>query len=294
MKIQILKQSVLKEVPSASGLEIYNNKYYLVGDNSPFLFVLNEQMELAQKIVINSAQSEVIEKKQKPDFEAMTMIETKIQDEILIFGSGSKAIQRDGLVRVILGDTIQVQHFSLSKLYAKIKKVGSIDSDSLNIEAATADRKNLYLFNRGKNRIIVFKLKEFLSYINGVKHIPEPKIYKIRLPKLHKIKAGLSGASIIANQKKIILTASVENTTNTYDDGEILGSFVGVIPIKKLSKKKYVKFVLITENKKPIKIKVESVAVTGTDDNGNIYLKMVTDSDGKESEFIEAVLNTKL
>lgn len=295
MFLEILKRFELSQVPSASGVEVFKDFYYLVGDNSPWLFKLDDQYTVLEKILIAKEQTaEIIEKKLKPDFEAMTLVKYQKTDEILIFGSGSKAELRDGLVRVrILNNKHEVLHYSLTKLYSKIRKKSDLDEDTFNIEAAACDGKRLILLNRGKNRVIVFKLKDFMKYVDGEGPCPDPKLYKIRLPKLGNIRAGLSGAAITPDNKKMIFTASVENTTNTIDDGQILGSFVGVLSLKKLGKRKKPETLLINKNDEAILFKVESVATVNMHPEKGIFLRMVTDSDGKESEMVEALLKLK-
>ncbi len=294
MTLNILHKREIEQVPSASGIEVYNDFFYVVGDNSPWLFKLDSNYTIVEKFQIASSDALIngqIAKKDKPDFEAMTLVVNGNEDELLIFGSGSKSPLRDGLVRILIGKNHEVLHFSLSELYEVIRKKGGLGKKDLNIEAATADAKNLYLFNRGKNRIIILKLKKFLKYLNGKCICPEPKILKIKLPKIGKIKSGFSGATTSPDGKSLIFTASVENTSDWVDDGEILGSFVGVIPLRKLLDQMVAKCIPIVAVDKVLKIKVESVSVSHVDALNGIHLLLVTDSDGKESELLEAVLH---
>jgi hypothetical protein len=292
--LNILHKRELEQVPSASGIEVYNDLFYVVGDNSPWLFKLDSNYAILEKFQIagiDALMKGQIAKKDKPDFEAMTLVTNGDENELLIFGSGSKSPLRDGMVRILIGKNHEIIHFSLSELYEVIRKKSGLGKKDLNIEAATADAKNLYLFNRGKNRIIIFKLKKFLKYLSGKSACPVPEIFKIKLPKIGKIKAGFSGASTSPDGKSLIFTASVENTSDWVDDGEILGSFVGVIPLRKLRDQMTAKCVPIMSADKVLEIKVESVSVSHVDALNGIHLLLVTDSDGKESELLEAVLH---
>ena len=42
MKITIESRKLLEQIPSASGIEFMDNKFWIVGDNSPWLFELNQ------------------------------------------------------------------------------------------------------------------------------------------------------------------------------------------------------------------------------------------------------------
>lgn len=293
MYLEILHQQELTQTPSASGIEKHGSFYYVMGDNVPWLYKLDDHYNVTQKIVIAATDSlvdEVIPKKIKPDFEAMTMVQEAGHNSLLLFGSGSKTPKRDGLVKIEVDQGDSVTHFSLTDLYNHIRTESGLDIDDFNIEAAAASGTQLYLFNRGKNRIFVFDLRQFMAYVNNEGSVPTFSTYKIKLPEIEGIKAGFSGADISPDGKSIIFTASVENTSNTIDDGAILGSFVGIIPLGELEDKLKPSCVLIAHGSEGLKIKVESVAVNHQSKEGKLSLVLVTDSDGEASEVFEVSL----
>ena len=300
MHLTLSSRLPLPNIPSASGIEITGKHIYMIGDDSPFLFRLNKKLEVLEKIQIASTKDlagDRIPKKQKSDWEAMTLVQHKGMNEIFVFGSGSKK-KRKVLVRIGYDEKpVSVKTSSLKELYKKIIKTTGISKDDLNIEAAAANKEFLFLFNRGVNLVLKYKLKEIFSYLdNG--SIPTPEVFKINLPSIKNIQSGFSGATFVPGENKIIFCASVENSSNWIDDGEVLGSFIGLIDLEELfqSSKTLEKFPGHTPDCLPIKeagqilkIKVESVAVKGLS-NKELELLLVTDSDGGVSEIIEARL----
>ncbi len=292
-EINVLNRQVLKDVKSASGLEVLDNTLYAIGDNSPWLYKINAKFKIEARKAIASVkglEDGVIPKANKPDFEAMAVAEKKNGKEFLIFGSGSKSPQRDRLARIRL-ENGEVQNYSLEGFYKKLRQATQLDSESLNIEGAIIKDEYLYLFNRGENLILKYKLEELENYLAGKEESPEPETYLMKLPEIRGIKAGFSGATLIPDKDIVLFTASVENTENWIADGEVLGSFVGMISLKKLRNGLKPDCERLTENGKPLNVKVESLAVFYPALNNDLRLLLVTDSDGGDSELLEANLH---
>ena len=285
MTIEILNHKIIEGVRSASGIVKSKDGFYVVGDDSPFLYSLNKNFKTISKSKIHSIIDYIgtrIEKSKKPDFEALEMID---DDEIIAFGSGSKSPERDVFKRISLRDIASVKSNQISSFYDSLRNSRVLKNADLNIEAAAYRNGILYLFNRGNNVIFSLSYCEFLSYLEGETSLPKPKIDSYTLPKINGLEAGFSGATVLKNNPYIIFTASVEDTPNAYDDGEIYGSFIGMIPIEKdglSSSFKSVLFPIIGEE-----LKVESVTVKEEIEFGETTLVVVTDDDIKESLIIE-------
>jgi hypothetical protein len=52
MKISAIKRLELDAIPSASGIEQGNGFYWIIGDNSPYLFQLDQHFSLLEKVNI--------------------------------------------------------------------------------------------------------------------------------------------------------------------------------------------------------------------------------------------------
>ena len=80
MHFTLSSRQALPNIPSASGIEVIDKHIYIIGDDSPFLFRLNKKLEVLEKIQIASTKDlagDRIPKKQKHDWEAMTLVQYK-------------------------------------------------------------------------------------------------------------------------------------------------------------------------------------------------------------------------
>ena len=78
MKIEITNKISLDNLPSASGLEIINENLYIVGDDSPFLYLLDfnfKQIDRIQLFSTNDFSNGRMPKHLKPDLEFLTKLE---------------------------------------------------------------------------------------------------------------------------------------------------------------------------------------------------------------------------
>ena len=221
-KQQFMKQFTLDiqykitGIGATSGLILLNNSLFIISDNSSFLYeylILENQLN---KIKLDQNSQENTIKKDKLDFEAITLNDNKLY----LFGSGSTK-KRENRYSFDLKSK-EIKHKDLSKIYQKLKQNIGISDDELNIEGAFFIQKKLYLFQRGngdnsQNGIFV---KDENKNINFT---------KITLPKIQEIEAAFTDAILIDD--KIYFLAAVENTTSTYNDGEILGSFIGCLAL---------------------------------------------------------------
>lgn len=288
LEVNIQKTIVLDGIPSASGIAKLNSGIFIIGDNSPFLYKLDEQFNLTSKEKIYSTENLVgntIPKKIKPDFEAFEAIS---DTELIVFGSGSNDIERDCFLRILLGEKIEVKTYNISPFYAHLKSLDMLQGSELNIEAVAFYEKKIYLFNRRKNVIFVFDYETFVGYVEGKNSLPNLNIIEVQLPKIKSIESGFSGATITKNNH-LIFTASLEDTPNAYDDGAVLGSFIGKVHLNKIQEKEYYEYVFVESGKDPIKI--ESVAINNEISDKELDLLLVTDSDGGDSLLLAARLS---
>ena len=127
-----------------------------------------------------------------------------------------------------------------------------------------------------------------LSYIKGEFIFPEPEIRQFLLPKINGIEAGFSGATALKDEAKIIFTASVENTDNAYDDGKILGSFIGIIDISNNTISETFDYCLIPNT--DADLKVESVTIEEEISSKKTKVVLITDDDKGNSTIIKSLL----
>lgn len=284
LDIEVLNFQILKEIPSASGIIKFEEDFYVIGDDSPYLFQIDKKFSLLSKTLIHSSdklQGSTIPKIDKPDFEAMEMVSAT---EILVFGSGSKSPERDVCVLVQIGKELTYKKYDISLFYEYIRGLDVMRGYELDIEGLAIYGDLLYLFNRGRNIIFSFPYKDFISYCRRGTHFPIPKLKLFTLPEINGLQAGFSGATTYGKKPYLIFTASVEDAPNAYDDGDILGSFIGMIAINngELSQN----FIIKRIPNLGTPLKVESVIVDEILSETESELILVTDNDGKPSEIL--------
>jgi hypothetical protein len=285
MEVKVISKSKLA-VPSASGIVKHKDAYYIIGDNTPWIFKLNEQMDVVGKTLIADSvfiEDSIIQKSEKPDFEGLELVN---ENEILLFGSGSKTPEREHVIRYNL-ENKSIEKYHLTEFYAGLRAHDILKDSELNIEALACFRNRLYILNRRKNVIFEYTLTDFLDYLGKRIEFPVPKIYEVMLPSSNGIDAGLSGATMFT-ETKMLITASLEATDNAYDDGEILGSYVGVIDLSNENNGVVLSnCALIQKEGETLPIKVESVTIDKIYSDA-IELILVTDNDGGDSEILKA------
>lgn len=284
-----------KQLSSASGLVFTQNALFAVGDDSPWLFTVNPDFTVKDKHMIKEFPMEEngrIQKKVKPDYEAMSTLNYQDSEWFLVLGSGSKADVREWAY-LISADRKQQIERSLKPLYAQLYQASGFSGDQeLNVEGIVTTPTLAYIFNRGNsgdNLIFSLPISELTAYMAGTQTaVKDLTTYRVKLPVVNEFEAGLSGGEFWASNNSLLYTASVEATGDAYNDGEILGSFIGVIPLDKLDTKATLDLtetsVPLLKGDKPIITKVESVAIE-TQTANVVSGALVSDNDDGTSEF---------
>ncbi len=220
----------------------------------------------------------------KPDIEALVLLpdfslpdmSDKAHSVLLALGSGSKKNRhRSALIPLdktgnINGDptTIELENF-----YDFLKdEIGKI-----NIEGAAIVDDQIFLFQRGnkKNKLnasIRISLEDFYRVLlkPDKKYEPTIHITPYDLGLIDEVPLCFTDATALANGN-ILFTASAENTSDSYLDGQCMGSAIGMLDRKG-------KLVMLEPVDK--KVKVEGIEA---DEVGNtIELLLVTDADNAE------------
>jgi hypothetical protein len=277
--LEITHSSELKGVGSASGMSIYKDNYFVVGDDTPFLFQVDSQFQVIHKWQIYPADTTEAKLPNgvKPDFEAMENIGDSV---LLIFGSGSKSPQRDILIRIHPEDPNTVETHTLTDFYRHLKNQKVLQNKELNIEGVAVRKNKMFLFNRTPAVIFELDFDTFLAYISGGP-LPGVQSRAYKLPSIDGTRAGFSGVTSVAYVPYLIFTASVEVTDNSINDGAILGSFAGAILLEDDQLTSSIKTIQLNSGDKPVK--VESIGIETIHSDRHMTVILVTDSDGKES-----------
>lgn len=211
-------------IGSASGIVYKDNLVFIISDNSSFLYQYNLEEKKLTKIQLFENGQENIPKKDKYDLESICLKGNKLY----ILGSGSTS-KREKRISYDL-ETKEIKEKDITKLYQKLKSSASISDDDLNIEGSLFYNEKWYLFQRGNgtnSKNGVFLINKFSK-----KGDAEPSFQSIQLPKIKHIETSFTDAILV--EDKIYFLATAEDTTSTYDDGEILGSLLGRIDIQSM------------------------------------------------------------
>jgi len=123
--------------------------------------------------------------------------------------------------------------------------------------------------------------------------VADIQLHEARLTSLQGKEAGFSGADYWPEIDSLVYCASVEGSDNAYDDGAVLGGFVGLVPLSKLKNAAGLDLrrsaQLLTHGGAPLKTKMESIALRHTESRSATG-SLVSDYDNGSSEFFDMVL----
>lgn len=224
-KFQLLPFLEIEGIGAASGVVFQNNSLFIISDNSRFLYQYHINQKTYDKIKLFQNGPEVVAKKDKPDFEAITVFENKLY----LFGSGSTKKRNTRITFNLEDKEIKVK--DLSKIYKRLIASISMAVSDLNIEGVIISDETIYFFQRGnganaQNGIFCYdKINKTVQF------------HLIELPSINQIPATFTDAILV--DELIYFLAAAENTTSTYDDGDIEGSLIGTIGINDLKLKNH-------------------------------------------------------
>ncbi|MBJ6119508.1 hypothetical protein JAO76_14965 [Pontibacter sp. BT310] len=289
-------------IPSGSGIETAPEGYYIIGDDSPFLYLVGKDFTFTEKYALfdtSDFKNGRIPKPLKPDLESLATINYKNKNYLLTLGSGSSEARNLGYLielPIVAGKAV-VKQFSFRKLMDALQQDTTVVGEELlNIEGLAISDENVYLLQRALNKagnvVLTIKVSDFTAFLFEDKPLPAPTATFFRLPTLQHYQAGFSGAFILDD--KLFFTASIESAPNAILDGEVLGSYIGYIPLADLTetiaagKTIVAKAAKVTDNKgKTYTGKIESLVVEKADKPGNYRVIAISDDDQGHSELLE-------
>lgn len=300
MNITILDRQSLSGIGALSGLACLDDDIYFVGDDVRYLLKTNRNNQISAQTVFEKLPLfeqlvhiplVPLSKAEKPDFEALTCIELNGQQKLLIVGSGSTENRKQALLYNPANHQIRtlINAVDYNFLAKNPALTGGAD---LNIEAVCSNNQNLYIFQRGNiNRhhgVLVFDLTQIQEGKSLEKSLVNA--LSLQLPDIDGSASGISDACFLKERSLIVATAAVEQTANTYDDGEVLGSFIVLLsPDGKILDTQLIQ----DDNGQPLPIKVEGITRLKSTVNGDVFL-LVTDSDGGDSEVLTVLVNSSV
>jgi hypothetical protein len=275
------------DYPSASSIEYYDGKLYLMGDDATKLLVLDTNLNIVDSIPIISYPENRIPKNIKPDLEASALN----ADNLFLFGSGALSPYRNFAWKHNLktkdNDTI-----NLEPLYLKAKSLGI---EQINIEGACFVSGKLLFSNRGNkgyphNHLIIADEK-FLDNDSNFQIF----IIPFAAQKDTASFKGISGLCYAKESDMLIMTVSTEDTRNSYTDGTIGKSYLWIInnistkiTNRALGTKRVIDLEYIDSRFKGQKIEAATVL---KETDKLIYLALVADNDDGGSTVFKMSIN---
>ena len=266
------------DYPSASAIEFYDGKLYLMGDDATDLFVLDTNLNIVDSIPIIPYPGNRIPKDIKPDLEASALY----GDDLFLLGSGSLPTRNFGLKYNL--KTKDIDSINLEPLYLKIKELGI---KQINIEGSCFISGKLILVNRGnkgrpENHLIITDQKFWTNDSSF-----QISIIPFEAQKDTALFKGISGLCYTKESDRLILTVSTEDTRNNYTDGAIGKSYLWIINnfSNKLNSNTIRPDRIIDLEEIDLRFKgekIESAAVIGETTNF-IHLVLVADNDDGSS-----------
>lgn len=276
-QLTLITKTELLNFPSASSIEFHNGLLYVIGDDARHLAIIDNNYKLIDTVSLFPGDGLRIPKKIKTDLEASTIVKFNNRDTLLVAGSSSTP-EREYLLLFPLEHMSSNERVSTKAFVDKLLELGL---KQVNFEGLAAMNDMLVFGNRGNNDIqhnhfVIAPAANVSSLQNST-----PLLVELDLGNDGGFK-GLSGLAYIESLDMLLFTASVEQTSNAYDDGDIGDSFLGYI--RKFSSKIHEKIIQPDELLNlPATLsafqneKIESVAVESV--GRNIILHLVADND---------------
>lgn len=290
MKLELIDYKELDDFPSGSGIEFFNDRIYIIGDDAKDILVTNKKWKKPYVLQLFEHAEKRVPKKEKADLEATTIIEVDKQPHLLIAGSGSKE-KRNQTILLNL-ETEEVFYFDSVAFYNRLTTAGMA---TINIEGAATVGDRLVFVNRGHK-----KSPDNHLVVTTIDMIKKPdtasfQLYKVELPETKDV-VGISGITYAPYNEMLLFTTSTEDTDNAYDDGSIGKSYLGIITnaYRKIGREKKMKITTLLDlaeaDKKFKGCKIESVAVQSERDN-SMKLHLVADNDNGKTYLFKVLFS---
>lgn len=284
-EVHLIEKISLESLPGASGIGMQTGRFWVIGDDARSCHLYNAKFKLIDTLVIPSmsmypTKNGRIPKNVKADLEALVVVN---DFEVLTFGSGSRPT-RESAALIKGSGPYEIEEFTLRGFYKSLRALPEMKGVELNIEAAAIVGDKLYLFNRPNGLMISVHYRDFMRHISEGAPMPKLVARELETPISSGLKAGISGAAFDVESNRLILTASLERTNNAYNDGEILGSYVGSMTMNEYEEPE------VSWKEIPFSwevMKIESVEVVSFDEEARSYeLVMTVDNDNGRSHVL--------
>ena len=292
--VELLQHSVVNDFQSGSSLDFYQDLIFVIGDDAKDVVVLYKDFTEAKRVNMFQSETARIHKDVKYDLETSTIVNIDGVNNLLILGSGAKQEFRSvGYLIPLNTKYVVPEPFRYNTFVSRLKREDGIKE--INIEGCASLPNKFLLANRGNKRnpdnlLIVTENNFWENQENA-----SISVCRMLLPDKD---AAVSELNYDELTDTLFFTASIEQTTNAIDDGNIGDSFLGYI--KNISQKLNQNTIKIDafHNLSKISPKFEGHKIEGMcieNKSGNNYtINLVSDNDNDESTIFKIKLITEL
>ena len=278
--IKLLSSKTL-DFPSASAIEFYNNKLYLLGDDAPYLLILDTGYNVIDTVQYIQTTDVRLSKGRKPDIESAFL--QQANGAVQVAGVGS--MSTSNRFTNFLFDINKQAFTATDSFFSPDVRFPNIEE--INIEGSAMLAGNIVLANRANND----NPKNHLLLYNKNR---KPFISELILKDEARV-IGVSGLYYLKEKDLLLFTASIENTSDATVDGAIGDSYLGWIEgyAEKWNEQRIEPDHLInlsTIHQEFKGQKVESVCV-GSVKRDQLLLHLVADNDNGQSKIFKVSLS---
>jgi hypothetical protein len=202
-----------------------------------------------------------------------------------VLGSGSTVKNRN-LAKLFDLNSDTAFQYDLFPFYNAIRSNYNIEIKDWNIEALACYQERLFFFNRGTNSIFEVNQIDFFNFLEQKHTDFSSKMYLLKMNQLNGFELDISGVNV-DESGTFYCTASAENTSDWYNDGEIIGSVIATFKIDELMDEMPLQFESFKIDEKLAPIKLE--AICQTNDTNRFFV--ASDNDGELSILYEIELS---
>jgi|GEM_PF-328172 hypothetical protein len=227
-------------VRAASALVRLGSRLIIGQDDSNFAAIISEDkitgLRLFDNVAGDTYSPERKNKAEKPDIELGATFSVGGQEAAVLFGSGSTARRMRAAWITEAGGELSVRRRDISSLYqAAMQRLG-LGPDVLNLEGCAPSGDKIVFFQRGNgdggvNATFAVKKETLEAALLDGRTIHPSDVRELRrydLSRYAPAGLGFSDATPLPDGR-ILFLAAAEDSPNTFDDGAILGSVLGVL-----------------------------------------------------------------
>lgn len=283
-------------VRAGSGLRRWGERLVVIQDDVNALALLDERSGSVEPLTLPAGSGGLRHfsaargnKAQKMDLEACVVLP---DGRLLAMGSGSTTF-REHLIVVDLGHQVRVVDGRV--WYANLRSRGDFAGSELNIEGAVIAGDKLRLFQRGNgasgggqdacNAVGDVELGAFVRWLDGGDVAPQLcAVTRFDLGHITGVPFGFTDATVLPDGR-IVFLAGAEDSPDTYRDGVVLGTRVGL-----LNGAEFVLADVLEEGGAPTRLKLEGIDFVCMNAAGGIELVAVADMDDPDVPAVIATL----